>query len=312
MIQIPSAAGFVPQESVLDGITKLFQTFSPQAKQLRQAQIGQIGAQTNLSQAEANAVPEKTSQAWVQTNNDTTRAASDQQRAANNTTETGLDVARNPFVTNDLQATTAAKIGQLANETQDSQNRTAMVAPNIENLQSEMKARSDQIDQGFRALNMESDKNSQNAQRIQSEINQQSGEALMKLYQMTPEGPERDQYKYQILGKFSPEAQQGLLDLVNQRHAAASDYNNRIKSGVSDIFKRIMGRSGGAVPGAPGPIQSPSGVVSPPVPSAFVTPSQAGGVINPVTTIGAVKDFLDKNGNKKVGPVDLFQSMFGK
>lgn len=81
MINIPNAAGFIPSESVIDGIAKLYNMFSPEAKAKRQADLAYTQAQTGHVGAETTAVPQRTAQGWGQVANDTTRAANDTTRA---------------------------------------------------------------------------------------------------------------------------------------------------------------------------------------------------------------------------------------
>lgn len=73
-INIPSAAGFIPQESVLDGLIKLYKTFGNTAKGQDTANLQQTQAQTGLTNAKATAVPQETI-------NDTTRAGASQTSA---------------------------------------------------------------------------------------------------------------------------------------------------------------------------------------------------------------------------------------
>lgn len=262
-IQIPSGAGFVPQESVLDGITKLFQTFSPDAKNLRKAQIGQINAQSNLANTEANYIPDTHAQQWDASSHDLIRANATRELAKNNSTETGLDVENNPLKQTTMLSDAAARIGQVANEAQSVANQSQMVPENIANLHSEMQNRQAQIDQNKKLLDLETNKNSDNAAKINSEIQNQKNEMLFRLYQMTPDdNPQhkqiRNDYQYQILKGVSPDAAKEMIDLATNQHRAQGDYNPRLNRGqINKTFQQI---NGGSATGE---------VVRPPVPTPF-------------------------------------------
>lgn len=59
MINIPNAAGFIPSESVLDGIGKLYNLFSPEAKAKRAADLAFTQSQTGHNVADTAAIPQR-------------------------------------------------------------------------------------------------------------------------------------------------------------------------------------------------------------------------------------------------------------
>lgn len=80
MINIPNAAGFIPSESVIDGIAKLYNLFSPEAKAKRQADLAYTQAQTGHVGAETTAIPSRTAQGFMTAGADVTRAQNDANR----------------------------------------------------------------------------------------------------------------------------------------------------------------------------------------------------------------------------------------
>lgn len=64
-MQIPNAAGFIPNQSVVDGLINVFNTFGRDAKDRRQAELGQTKAQTANIQAVTDWIPDKSAQGWT-------------------------------------------------------------------------------------------------------------------------------------------------------------------------------------------------------------------------------------------------------
>lgn len=73
--QFPNASGFIPNESVIDGITKLVNLFGGQQKRQREANIGLTGAQTKQVNAQADAIPQNTVNDTQRVQNETDRNA---------------------------------------------------------------------------------------------------------------------------------------------------------------------------------------------------------------------------------------------
>lgn len=112
MINMPNAAGFIPNESVLDGIGKLMSLFGPEAKAKRaaelaqtQAQTGLVGANTGLVGAQTTDLPKRTAIAQGGLHNDTERVGLEGRgQALKENSFLNLDL---PKMESDLEHTTA-------------------------------------------------------------------------------------------------------------------------------------------------------------------------------------------------------------
>jgi hypothetical protein len=65
MNAVPSGAGYIPSESVLDGITKIMQLFGPEAKQRRAAELDSVKAGTRNTNTRTDYIPDESSRGWA-------------------------------------------------------------------------------------------------------------------------------------------------------------------------------------------------------------------------------------------------------
>lgn len=64
-IQIPSAAGFIPNESVMDSIGKMWNLWSPEAKARREAELQSVQAGTRNVNTNTDFLPSRDAQGWT-------------------------------------------------------------------------------------------------------------------------------------------------------------------------------------------------------------------------------------------------------
>jgi len=267
MINVPAASGFIPQESVIDGIAKLWNTFSPMARQQQQAQLGLTNAQAgslNASAADTRAAtgerPEKMAQGWTGLANDRGRVKVEEDRLPIMTRGLDLEEERNK----DQNALALAKLEQDAKARNDElsfeHEKLAQGGSqfdksyqlNLQGLGLEAAKTGAAIQHGERADQTEADrvKNEQEHSKILKM------DLAEKLWSMMPPGdPKREPIVYSILREIDPPSADSMLQSFKAQEAA------RLKTQQGATTKPLP--EGGLIPGLFNSLQFSGGAMIP-------------------------------------------------